>query len=248
MFAELKFGWRCSLLQSCVCVLCLYVSMSVSLSLCVSLCLCICLSVSLHVYTVSKKKVSQNVFVISSTELRRLWYDMVISWINFTQSHVNMCLEKSVCVCLCLSVYMPLSVCVSICLSVCVCLCVCLSVSVSVFTYLSVCLYVCLSVSVCLSVCRCVCMSTCLCVAGWCTSRSPSVILTTNLWYDMRLWRKFVIVLKSFVKSTTHRRRIVELLLKSCDVDNSLNVTYWYLLILFAYLLTYLLGDSVIGC
>jgi len=59
---------------------------------------------------------------------------------------MSVCL--SVCVCVCLCVY------------VCVCLCLCVS--------LSVCVYICMSMSVCVyvcvSLCLCVCMSVCLCV------------------------------------------------------------------------------------
>ena len=60
--------------------------------------------------------------------------------------------KPSVCLCVCLCVYV----------SVCVCLCVCMPVYVSV--YLCVCMSVCVCVYVCVCLCVFVCVSVCVCL------------------------------------------------------------------------------------
>src|SRR5688572_20576282 len=60
----------------------------------------------------------------------------------------------TLCVCVCVYVYVCMCVCVYVCMCVCVYVCMC----VCVYVCMCVCVYVCVCVCVCACVCVCVCM------------------------------------------------------------------------------------------
>ena len=73
----------------------------------------------------------------------------------------------SVCVFVCVCVYVCVHVCVCLCVCVYVCVCLCVCVCVCVCVYVCVCVCMCMYVCVCVCVCLCVCVCVCVCVSDF---------------------------------------------------------------------------------